>query len=203
MDKDKLKTAKNELLRVRNYIVNGEISGAISDACAAIDEALADPYQRFKDALAAGNRVRYSHNHQHPKWFTKDNPPLWNGNVNCYEIEHNPDLFCGHTEEQWQKVVDGEFYVKVSDISVDAAKTSEAMLHLSRFSVSEFPFGVRRATWKYCNIVREVGHKQPAFGRVVDDDALVVVESPFKSECESLIKAKGIDESKHDWFIEL
>ncbi|MES0445022.1 MAG: hypothetical protein ABUJ92_00615 [Desulfobacterales bacterium] len=51
MNEDKLLAARDHLRTVRNYIVNGEISGAISDACNAIDEALAPPDQDLKCGL--------------------------------------------------------------------------------------------------------------------------------------------------------
>ena len=47
MNADKLAEAKQHLLTVRNYIVNGEIAGAITDACNAIDAALKPHEPKF------------------------------------------------------------------------------------------------------------------------------------------------------------
>jgi len=159
-----------------------------------------DPYKPFKDALKEGKRVQYiGHG-----WRTKDDIPFcWNAPPEMYEIEPEPQLYCGYTEEQWQFVIDGGFDVKVSDGSLGVAKNKQVSATLIGMDASrQTPFRASDGyRWGYCHIVRRKNHPQPAFGRSVNDDDRVMVF--YNVNHNVLLFAEEVIWDEVDWFINL
>jgi len=176
------------------------VSDATKEELEAALAALDDPYKKFKDALKAGKRVQYiGHG-----WRTKDDIPFcWNAPPEMYEIEPEPQLYCGYTEEQWQFVIDGGFDVKVSDGSLAVAKNKQVSATLIGMDASRrTPFRASDGYhWGYCHIVRRKNHPQPAFGRSVEDSDWVVAH--YEEDSHDLLQSEGVDWIAADWFINL
>jgi len=156
-----------------------------------------DPYKPFKDALKKGKRVQYiGHG-----WRTKDDIPFhWNAPPEMYEIEPEPQRYCGYTLEQWQFVIDGGFDVKTSDKTLGRAKLRGYTYTLiSVDTKSKSPFVCSHLSWKYCHIVRRKNHPQPAFGRSVNDDDRVMVY--YNVNHHVLLFAEEVIWDEVDWFI--
>jgi len=161
-----------------------------------------DPYRKFKEALQAGKRVRF----QKGAWCNTASDFSFNCPPSDYEIEPDkPTLYCGHTAEQWQFVIDGEFDVKVSDSSLKIAYNRKSKYKLQSLDVKMGEvFIVNGCNWKYCHIVREKRHPQPAFGRdELNDDVLVAIHCTGGIDDTRLRYAPYINWKEVDWFIEL
>jgi len=163
--------------------------------------ALDDPYKKFKDALKAGKRVRYTGH----GWRTKDDIPFrWNAPPEMYEIEPDqPELYCGHTLEQWKFVIDGVFDVKVSSESLSFAERETCVNTIHAIDIRNgAPFFTEDyESFSFCSIVRRKNHPQPAFGRSVNDRDWVLVH--YEDDSHDLLQSEGVDWSVADWFINL
>jgi len=157
-----------------------------------------DPYKPFKEALKAGKRVRCDG----WVWLAKGDHVHWDFPPEAYEIEPDqPTLYCGHTAQEWQFVIDGKFDVRVSNKSIDKAKCLVEKYRLRELLVeSEFPFKCA-AAWRYCYIVRRKNHPQPTFGSKANDEDSVLVH--YKNAGLFFSQANTVTWEEIDWFINL
>jgi len=178
------------------------VSEATKEELEAALATLDDLYKPFKDALKAGKRVRC---YGGPWYAVTDKNFIgfsWTLPPEEYEIEPEPILYCGHTKEEWQFVIDGGFDVKVSDESVDHAEKAIYTRALNRlYEGFEFPFEVTTNYWKYCHIVRRKNHPQPAFGRSVEDNDEVLCH--YETGEYFYLTAGTISWDGIDWYINL
>jgi len=165
--------------------------------------ALNDPYKPFKDALNAGKRVRYK---RYP-WRTCTKLLSWDGAPEDYEIE--PKLYCGHTEEEWQFVIDNKLRVLVYDndwTGFDAVPSCKLILtsftsYTNRYEAGH-PFLTSTACrGKYCHIVREKNHPQPAFGRSTEQSDMLLV--CYEDDSHDILRDSEVEWDLVKWFINL
>jgi len=142
-----------------------------------------DPYKKFKDALAAGKRVRCS-----PGGIWSTGVFNWMWEPSAYEIE--PEYF-GHTEEQWQFVIDGGFLV---------SRQYSSGWH--KLTQNELANMIRKSNYKV-SIVRQKGIKQPVFGRNVDVITSVLIHSKRGYGMYNYTNSQYVTWDDVDWFIEL
>ena len=84
------------------------------------------------------------------------------------ELPAEPTLYDGLTAEQWQRVIDENFFVVVSDSGIDHAQSKETNINhwliLSEMRTKGVYIFIAGANWKHCVVVRQPGHRQPNFG---------------------------------------
>ena len=84
------------------------------------------------------------------------------------ELPAEPTLYDGLTAEQWQRVIDENFFVVVSDSGIDHAQSKETNINhwliLSEMRTNGVYIFIAGSTWAHCTVVRQPGHRQPNFG---------------------------------------
>jgi hypothetical protein len=93
-----------------------------------------------------------------------------------------PKTYDGLTAEQWQRVIDENFFVVVSDSGIDHAKSKETNINhwliLSELRTKGVYIFIAGSTWAHCTVVRQPGHRQPNFGEtpVLHNDMRLLVK---------------------------
>ena len=84
------------------------------------------------------------------------------------ELPAAPVLYDDLTAEQWQRVIDENFFVVVSDSGIDHAQSKETNINhwliLSEMRTKGVYIFIAGSTWAHCTVVRQPGHRQPNFG---------------------------------------
>jgi len=155
-------------------LTSDEIKEGREQVLAALDDNHDDPYKPFKRALRDGKRVRLTG----MPWRGGEEYFQWCKPPGMYEIEVNPslNLYCDHTAEQWQFVIDGNFYVERRDVhgrrEVEGFKCELSGFHPD----SEYPFEYAdHKMSRICHIVRKQNYPQPSFGRKIEDNDFLLI----------------------------
>ena len=113
-----------------------------------------------------------------------------------------PELYCGLTEDEWQRVIDGGYDVMINDGYQTKVKLTGFTKGMTDARFVSFEYG----SSKYCEVVREIGHIQPHFQRLskpgIPDDAMVITYKANYGWTPNGL-AKDVRWSKVELFIQL